>query len=104
MPSKLVSKCGCLLSIITKISLLFAKLGHFLDDWKEALVFLLLKETAADLTFKNLRPVSNLLFISKLTENAAFNQTYLIQTNFPPFHSTYRKNHSTETAIIKITI
>ena len=60
----------CLL--LQKLSILPCKW----DDWKEALVFLLLKETAADFTFKNIRPVSNLPFISKLTENAASNQTH----------------------------
>ena len=82
-------------------------MGHFPDDWKEALVFLLLKETAADFTFKNIRPVSNLPFISKLTENAASNQTHCHMAVNTFFHLsinlTYKKNHSTETAILKIT-
>ena len=97
MPSTLVSKCGCLLPIITKI---------INTSLKEALVFPLLKETAADFTFKNLRPVSNLPFISKLTENAVSNQTHChmtVNNLFPPFQSAYRKNHSTETALLKIT-
>lgn len=75
MPSKLVTKCGCLLPIITKIINASLQMDHFPDDWKEALVFPLLKETAADFTFKYLRPVSNLPFISNLKENAASNQS-----------------------------
>ena len=106
MPSKLASKCGCLLPVITKIINTSLQMGHFLDDWKKALFFPLLKETAADFNFKNLRPVSNLPFISKLTENAASNQTHYhmtVNNLFPPFQSAYRKSHSTETALLKIT-
>ena len=51
MPSRLVSNCS-----------------HFPEGWKESLVHPLLK--------KNLRPVSNLAFVSKLTEKAAFDGTY----------------------------
>ena len=51
MPSRLVSNCS-----------------HFPEGWKESLVHPLLKN--------NLRPVSNLAFVSKLTEKAAFDGTY----------------------------
>ena len=47
MPSTLVSKCGCLLPIITKIINTSLQMGHFPDDWKEALVFPLLKENCS---------------------------------------------------------
>ena len=40
------------------------------------LVYPLLKKYGMDILFKNFRPVSNLLFISKLTEKDVFNQTY----------------------------
>lgn len=36
----------------------------------------LLEKSGMDILFKNFRPVSNLQFISKLTEKAVFNQTY----------------------------
>ena len=54
---------------------------------------------------KNYRPVSNLAFLSKITEKAAalqisdhvsFNQM------FPEFQSAYRKYHSTETALLRM--
>ena len=35
-------------------------------DWKEALVKQLLKKPGLEAQFKNLRPISNLQFISKL--------------------------------------
>ena len=106
MPSKLVSECSCLLPVITKMINTSHQSGHFPDDWKEALLSPLLKKVGADFTFQNLRPVSNLPFISKLTEKAASNQTQChmtVNNLFPPLQSAYRKNHSTETAQLKIT-
>ena len=55
---------------------------------------------------KNFSPVSNLPFISKLTEKAVFDQTYNLMVEndlYPPNLSSYRKNHSTETALLKVT-
>ena len=52
------------------------------------------------------RPVSNLPFISKLTEKAVFDQTYNLMVEndlYPPNQSSYRKNDSTETALLKVT-
>ncbi len=106
MPSKLVSECSCLLPVITKMINTSLQKGHFPDDWKEALLSPLVKKVGADFTFQNLRPVSNLPFISKLTEKAASNQTHChmtVNNLFPPLQSAYRKNHSTETALLKIT-
>ena len=54
---------------------------------------------------KNLRPVSNLQFVSKITERAVFNQIYVHVTEnrfFPELQSAYRSAHSTETALLKI--
>ena len=65
-----------------------------------------LKKQGLDITFKNFRPVSNLPFISKLTEKAVFDQTYNLMVEndlYPPNQSSYRKNHSTETALLKVT-
>ena len=44
--------------------------GYFADDWKRAVVHPLLKKFSLQLINKNFRPVSNLLFTSKLTEKA----------------------------------
>lgn len=80
--------------------------GTFPDVWKEALVFPLLKKLGVDFINKNLRPVSNLPFLSKLTEKAAFNKTHVhmtVNNLYPSLQSAYRKNHSTETALVKIT-
>ena len=52
-----------------------------------------------------LRPVSNVQYVSKLTECAVFDQTHAHLTShglYPPFQSAYRKCHSTETALLKL--
>ena len=79
--------------------------GYFPMDWKEALVKPLLKKPGLDAQFKNLRPISNLQFISKLAERSAYEQTYdhLITHNLiPELQSAYRKRYSTETALLKV--
>ena len=55
--------------------------------------------------FKNLRPVSNLQFISKLTERVVFNQlhSHLVRFGlFPKLQTAYPKSYSTETALLKV--
>ena len=47
-----------------------APLIPFPVAWKEALVLPLLKKPGLDILFTNFRPVSNLPFVSKLTESA----------------------------------
>ena len=81
MPSALVSKCEDLLPVLTKIVNKSLQSGCFPEIWKEALVFPLLKKPGlqhdiSDVMFKNFRPVSNLSFVSKLIERAAFNQIH----------------------------
>ena len=55
--------------------------------------------------FNNFRPVSNLSYISKLTESAVADQiqSYLAKNNlYLVFQFAYRKLHSTETALVKV--
>ena len=69
-------------------------IAHFPSEWKEAIVNPLLKKGAKDSAYKNLRPVSNLLFVSKITERAVFDQLYTCVTDnelFPVLQSAYRK-------------
>ena len=80
--------------------------GLFADDWKCALVFPLLKKPGLDLLYKNYRPVSNLQYVSKLTEKMVFDQIHthmMTHSLYPEFQSAYRKNHSTETALVRVT-
>ena len=63
------------------------------------------KKDAINFACKNLRPVSYLQFVCKITERAVFDQLYAHVMNnelFPELQSVYRKSHSTETALVKI--
>ena len=106
MPTSLVTDClDVLLPVITKIINSSLAYGHFPTTWKEALIKPILKKSGLDATFNNLRPISNLKFISKLTERAVYNQTYdhLVNNNLlPVLQSAYRQRYSTETALLKI--
>ena len=77
MTTSLVINCiDVLLPVITKIINLSLESGSFASNWKCALVNPLLKKTGLDLVFKNYRPVSNVQYVSKLTERAVFNQLH----------------------------
>ena len=57
------------------------------------------------LLYKNDRPVSNLQYVSKLTEKMVFEQIHthiMTHSLYPEFQSAYRKNHSTETALVRV--
>lgn len=79
--------------------------GYFAHAWKEALVLPSLKKPGLDVAFKNFRPVSNLPYISKLSERAAACQLTQYMTDndlHSVFQSAYKPNHSTETALLKV--
>ena len=107
MPTSLVMDCiNVLLLIITKMINLSLESGLFADDWKCALVLPLLKKPGLDLLYKNYRPVSNLQYVSKLTEKTVLDQIHthmMTHSLYPEFQSAYRKNHSTETALVRVT-
>ena len=81
--------------------------GVFPSDYKVALVRPIIKKSSLDPNvLKNYRTVSNLHYISKLTEKVVAGQTekYLENNNLlDPYQSGYRKHHSTETAVLNIT-
>ena len=77
IPTHLLKTCSeSLVSVISNIINSSLESGIFPDCWKEAVVIPLLKKPGLESVFKNLRPVSNLAYISKLTERAVFNQIY----------------------------
>jgi hypothetical protein len=80
--------------------------GYFPTMFKKALVTPLLKKPSLDKELlKNYRPVSNLSFISKVTEKAAMSQvsTYVSSNRLlTKFQSAYRPFHSTETALLRV--
>ena len=94
-----------LLPVITNKVNASLSTGYLPDNWKETIINPLFKKGAIDFAFKNLRPVSNLQFVSKITERAVFDQVYAHVMNnelFPELQSAYRKSNSTETALVKI--
>lgn len=101
-PTSLVVSClDELLPVITCLINGSMKIGYFPCDWKEGLVTPLLTLPGLLSDFKNLRSISNLQYISKLTERAVFEQTHAHMTNhslYPLLQSAYRLGHSTETA------
>ena len=94
-----------LLPVITKIIDLSFESSVFADDWKEALVLPSLKKHGLDIAYKNFRPVSNLRYISKLSEKAAAVQlTDHMTTNklHLLLQSAYKEHHSTESSLLKV--
>ena len=80
--------------------------GLFPSSQKCAIVTPILKKASLDAyDLSNYRPVSNLSFISKILERAAYMQmSSYLQDNglLPEKQSAYRKFHSTETALLDI--
>ena len=71
MPTCLIyDSVDVLLPVITRMVNASLSMGHFPDEWKEAVVSPLLKKGAKDSGHKNLPPVSNLQFVSRITERA----------------------------------
>ena len=69
------------------------------------LKFPLLKKLGPKLLLKNYRPLSNLQYMSNLTEKAGFQQTHghmAINSLYPELQSSYRQHHSMETALLKV--
>ena len=103
----LLVKCiDVVLLVITKMVNISLESDHFPSAWKKALVRSILKKHGLDTVFKNYWPVSNLSFISKVTERGVFLQidNHMKKHDlYPSLQSAYRKNHSTETALLKVT-
>ena len=75
-------------------------------NWKTLIIRPLLKKLGLELILANYRPVSNILFISKMVEKYAlkhFIQHCNNQDLIPDYQIAYRSRYSTETALVKIT-
>ena len=106
-PTSLVKDCINILALpITNIINLSLSEGIFPDCFKQALVTPLLKKPSlAKNELKNYRPISNLNFISKITEKVVSNQIKNHIDGFGldnPFQSAYKRFHSTETALLSV--
>ena len=106
VPTDFLVKClDVLLPVIPKIINISLETGYFPRDWKEAIILPILKKSGLESAFENLRPISNLAYISKLIERAVYNQTHdhILRCGFyPVLQSAYRRYHSTETALLKV--
>ena len=91
--------------VITKLINLSFDTGRFAEAWKEAPVLPSLKKPGLDFAFKNFRPVSNLSYISKLSERAGAEQ-FMEHLTANKLHSQLQsaktQQHSTETALLKV--
>ena len=100
--------CQLLSPIITNTCIINHSLGlsYVPKDFKTALVRSTLnKEDAIRTELSNYRPVSNLMFLSKILEKVVASQimNYLEENGISdPFQSAYRQAHSTETAMMKV--
>ena len=97
-----LAKIGDTITAIVNNSLMD---GVFTDLWKEAIVRPLLKKSGLVLAAKNYRPVSNLLFLSKVVEKCMlvhFNSHCEKNHLLPEHQSSYRKHYSCKTALVKM--
>ena len=106
IPTGLLKEClDELLPVITWTINLSLEEGKFPSEWKGALVKPKLLKADLDLIKENFRPLSNLQFLSKLTEKAVAQQTLshiVAHDLFPDLQSAYRRNCSTETALLRV--
>ena len=106
LPISIVKQCVDELSpAISSIINLSLESGVFPEEWKGALVKPTIKKPKLELIKKNFRPVSNLQFLSKLTEKAVAQQAAshaITHGLLPVLQSAYRPLHSTETALLRV--
>ena len=107
IPTWLLKKClPVLLSTITRIINMSLSSGNFPSAFKHSIVTPLLKKPSIDKeNLSNYRPISNLSFLSKLTERIVKSRlTSHLESNslLNPFQSAYTKHHSTETVLLSL--
>ena len=94
-----------ILSILTHIINISFEKNRFPERWKKAIITPIPK-CDIPLQESDFRPISGLPTLSKILEKAANVQivAYLLKHDLlDPYQSAYRKNHSTFTALLKIT-
>ena len=101
----LVKSCSDTFSIlIAHLTNLSFTQGIFPSKFKLAQISPLLKKPGLSKSDpSNFRPISNLNTIGKIMERLALARLLSISPSFSPHQSAYRKFHSTETALLKLT-
>jgi hypothetical protein len=107
IPTFLLKKCiNSLLPIITKIVNLSLATGTFPDVFKKSVITPLLKKPTLDKEqLSNYRPISNLSFLSKLTERVVksrLDDHLSTHSLYNKFQSAYTKFHSTESTLLSL--
>ena len=107
LPTFLLKKCLPVLApTITNIINLSLSTGDFPSCFKQAIVTPLIKKPTLDKeNLSNYRPISNLSFLSKLTERVVKNRLdqHLAQNSlYNLYQSAYTKFRSTETALLSV--
>ena len=107
VPTWLLKKClHELLPLLTALINKSLTTGIFPKECKNAIIRPMLKKSTLDPeVLKNYRPLSNLHFVSKILEKIVGQglEEHLNRYSLhDPLQSAYRKGHSTETAILKI--
>ena len=107
LPTKIIKQHPEIFTnVITKLVNASLATSTFALPSKNAIISPLLKKPKLDRNLlTNYRPISNLSFVSKITEKAVLHQLcpYIESNNLlPTYQSAYRKYYSTETATIKI--
>ena len=106
LPTWLLKECmDELVQVITRIINMSFSEGNFPEHFKEALIIPLIKKIILERIFPSYRPVSNLLYLSKLTEKAAADQLLEHcndQDLLEWLQSAYKCGHSIETALLRV--
>ena len=107
IPTSLLKNClQSLTPTITNIVNLSLASGSFPDIFKQSIITPLLKKPTLDKEqLSNYRPISNLSFLSKLTERivkARLDAHLSTNSLYNRFQSAYTKFHSTETALLSL--
>ena len=107
IPTWLTKKCiEVLTPVITSIVNMSLSSAVMSADFKETILLPLLKKICLDPEiFNNFKPISNLMYISKLIQRVVASRlrSHLITNDlYQEYQSSYRKLHSTETALISV--